>query len=122
MDLDEKKVLNNTPLMIKSLSILALVILGFFFHSVIELEPSMIALLGASLLMVLATPHEINELLHEVEWETILFFIGLFILVGGLVEVGVMKWLAEKIISITKGNHPHCHAHCMALGHTLRSS
>lgn len=104
MSFDEKKVLTNPILMIKSLSILALVILGFFLHGTLQLEPSMIAMLGAALLMLLATPHEIDHLLHEVEWATILFFVGLFILVGGLVEVGVMKILAEKIIALTKGS------------------
>ncbi|MFN4216181.1 MAG: ArsB/NhaD family transporter [Brevinematales bacterium] len=104
MSFDEKKVLTNPTLMVKSLSILGLVILGFFLHGALHIEPSIIALLGASLLMLLATPHEIDHLLHEVEWATILFFVGLFILVGGLVEVGVMKVLAEKIMAITKGS------------------
>lgn len=104
MSFDEKKVLTNPILMIKSLAVLGLVILGFFLHGTLQLEPSMIAMLGASLLMLLATPHEIDHLLHEVEWATILFFVGLFILVGGLVEVGVMKILAEKIIALTKGS------------------
>ncbi|URA10095.1 ArsB/NhaD family transporter [Thermospira aquatica] len=104
MNFDETKVLTNPALIIKSLSILGMVILGFFLHGVIDLEPSMIALLGAALLMLLATPHEIEELLHEVEWATILFFVGLFILIGGLVEIGVMKILAERIVSLTRGS------------------
>ncbi len=104
MNFDETRVLTNPPLMVKSLSVLGLVILGFFLHGVLDLEPSMIALLGAAVLMLLATPHEIEELLHEVEWTTILFFIGLFILVGGLVEVGVMRILAQKIVSLTRGS------------------
>jgi len=84
--------------------VLALVITGFLFHSIIHVEAATIALLGASLHMLLAGHEEVEKFFEEVEWGTIFFFAGLFILVGGLVEVGIIKTLSEKLLSLTGGN------------------
>ncbi|WP_442601149.1 ArsB/NhaD family transporter [Paenibacillus sp. KN14-4R] len=106
MKLNENDNIKNRPLMIKSLIILGITMLGFVLHSVIHVEASVVALFGASLLMLfgLKTEHEVEEALHSVEWVTIFFFGGLFVLVGGLQEVGIISSMAEKILAITNGD------------------
>ena len=94
----------------RCLILLAIVNVGFCVHSLVHLEPATIALLGASLFMVIGharrKPEDAEELtyLAEVEWKTIFFFIGLFILVGGLVKVGVIRYLADQLVAVTRGN------------------
>jgi len=94
----------------RCLFLLTVVNVGFCVHSLVHLEPATIALLGASLFMVIGharrKPEDTEELtyLAEVEWKTIFFFIGLFILVGGLVKVGVIRYLADQLVTVTRGN------------------
>jgi len=104
MEFDESKAIEDVPLLIKSLVVLALVIVGFLLHGLLKVEASVISLLGASLLMLLTGSKEVDEFFHDVEWGTLFFFIGLFIMVGGLVELGLMKMLSEWVLGITKGN------------------
>lgn len=104
MDFDESRSIEDKTLLIKSLIILGMVIVGFLLHSLLHLEAATIALAGASLLMILAGKEEVEKFFHEVEWGTIFFFIGLFILVGGLVEMGLIKKLAEFLLSLTGGD------------------
>ena len=105
MGLDEKASLKNPAMIKKSLFVLGLVLLGFFFHGALHLEAATIALLGAGLLLLLDWRHP-EKALHEVEWVTIFFFIGLFVLVGALEEVGIISWAATKLIALTEGNLP----------------
>lgn len=86
-----------------SLFVFALVLLGFFLGRVLDIEPGIVALSGG-LLMALLCKVETHELLGKVEWSTILFFIGLFMLVGSLQENGVFAILGQQIINFTKGN------------------
>ncbi|OQW35900.1 MAG: hypothetical protein A4E19_15695 [Nitrospira sp. SG-bin1] len=94
----------------RCLFLLAVINVGFCLHSLVHLEPATIALLGASLFMVIGHARrksdDTEELtyLAEVEWKTIFFFIGLFILVGGLVKVGVIRYLADQLVAVTRGN------------------
>ncbi|HOW51428.1 MAG TPA: ArsB/NhaD family transporter [bacterium] len=104
MEFDEYKFLQDRRLLIVSLTVLGLVIVGFLVHSLIHLEAATIAMAGASLLMLLSGKHEVDKFFEEVEWGTIFFFLGLFILVGGLVEVGAIKKLAEFFLSLTGGD------------------
>jgi len=104
MEFDEKASISDKGLLIKSLSVLALVIIMFLLHGLTGLEPSTIALGGAALLMLLVGGEDVEEFFHEVEWSTIFFFIGLFIMVGGLVELGVINFLAKKYLQLTDGN------------------
>ena len=89
----------------RCLWLLGIVNVGFCIHSLIHL-----ALLGASMFMLIGharrKPEDAEELsyLTDVEWKTIFFFIGLFILVGGLVKVGVIRYLADQLVSVTQGN------------------
>jgi len=83
---------------------MALTIAGFMLHGVLHLESATIALTGAFLLLLLTGERYLEEALSKVEWNTIFFFVGLFVLVSGLVETGVIAMLAEKAISLTGGD------------------
>ncbi|MBI2990457.1 MAG: ArsB/NhaD family transporter [Candidatus Magasanikbacteria bacterium] len=103
MKFDPKEAISNPSILVKSLIVLGLVLIGFFTHSLTHLEGATIALAGAALLMLI-TVHEPDEHLRNVEWSTIYFFIGLFILVTGLEEVGAIRMLAERLLEATGGN------------------
>ncbi len=102
MQFDEKQELKDIALMKKSLFVLAITIIGFGFHGALHIENSIIALAGATLLLLI-TREEPEEVLLTVEWPTIFFFVGLFAVVGSLEVNGVIKWIAEKAIEITGG-------------------
>lgn len=104
MKLDEKSALRDLRLLRKCITILVLTIAGFFLHQIFHLESATVALTGAFILLLLTGEHVMEDAFKSVEWSTIFFFIGLFILVAGLVETGVIKKLAEVAISITNGN------------------
>lgn len=100
----------DRPFLHRCLWLLGIINVGFCMHSLIHLEPATIALLGASMFMLIGharrKPGDAEELsyLTDVEWKTIFFFIGLFILVGGLVKVGIIRYLADQLVSVTRGN------------------
>ncbi|MDD2655975.1 MAG: ArsB/NhaD family transporter [Patescibacteria group bacterium] len=98
-----REALSDVKLLKKALFVLAIVLVGFFTHSVTHLEGATIALGGAAL-MLLLTMHDPEEHLKEVEWTTIFFFMGLFILVVALEEVGAIRMLAEGLLNLTGGN------------------
>jgi Na+/H+ antiporter NhaD/arsenite permease-like protein len=104
MEFDESKSIEDRPLLFKCLVVLSVVILGFLLHGFLHMEASTIALFGASALLLLTGKRELDEYFREIEWGTIFFFIGLFILVGGLVELGVIGKIAKALLSITGGN------------------
>ncbi|WP_078664393.1 MULTISPECIES: SLC13 family permease [Carboxydocella] len=103
MAFDPYKEIKDPLLLKKSLLVLALTIAGFATHQIFHLESATIAMAGATLLMLISKV-DMEKIFHEVEWPTLFFFIGLFILVGGLVEVGIIKAMAEKSLEITEGN------------------
>lgn len=108
MKMNEKDFITDYVLLKKSLTVLGLTILGFMLHSVIHLEAAVIAVAGATLLMLIAVKeHDLEEVFASVEWVTIFFFVGLFTLVGGLVDVGIIKSLAEGALEITGGSIPY---------------
>ncbi|MDD3150086.1 MAG: ArsB/NhaD family transporter [Candidatus Gastranaerophilales bacterium] len=100
-NLDNSKTITDKTLMIRSSIILLFVILGFVFHGALHMEAYIIALMGASILMLFEKP---KEVLYDVEWMTIFFFIGLFIIIGGLIETGGIEYLALKVRELTQGN------------------
>ena len=89
MALDEREVIKDRPLLLRSAIVLVAVMIGFVAHSALHIEPSMVALLGAGALVALSRLDP-PEFLEEVEWPTLVFFMGLFVMVGALVEVGVI--------------------------------
>ena len=95
--LDEKKAIQDKTLLIKSLAVLALILVGFMTHSKLGIESSVVAITGACILLLIGKqdPHEI---IYSVEWPTIAFFAGLFIVVGGLSNTGVISMLAKLLV------------------------
>jgi Na+/H+ antiporter NhaD/arsenite permease-like protein len=112
LGLDPHDALKDPAFLRRCLWLLGTTTLGFCFHDVLHMQPATVALLGASMFMLIGEqadePADRGNLayLAEVEWKTIFFFIGLFILVGGLVKVGVIRYLADQLVSWTSGNLP----------------
>ncbi|MEY4293798.1 MAG: hypothetical protein RIR29_448 [Actinomycetota bacterium] len=96
LKLDAKTFIKDTVLLKKSIFVLTLVLVGFVLHSVLHLEPSMVAMMGAGLL-VLISRLKPSEFAMDVEWGTLAFFAGLFIMVGALVNVGALGIFADAI-------------------------
>ncbi len=78
-------------------------IIGFVLHGAFHLEPSLIALMGAAVLLVI-TRMEVDKAFHHVEWPTLIFFAGLFIIVGGVEEAGLIHLMAQGALALTGGN------------------
>lgn len=104
MALDEREAIRNRPLLVKSLAVIGLVLAGFVTSTLTGLEPSVVALLGAGLLVVLARL-ETRKVFGDVEWETLLFFAGLFIMVGSLVEVGIIDTIGTAATNAVGDNY-----------------
>jgi Na+/H+ antiporter NhaD/arsenite permease-like protein len=104
MDLDEKEEITDKKLLVKSLLTLGLTIIGFFLHQLFHLESATVALAGAFLLLLLTGESFLDKAFHKVEWTTIFFFIGLFVLVSGLIETGVISLLANYSMDFTGGD------------------
>lgn len=100
-NLDNTNTITDYPLMIRSSIILLLVILGFILHDATHIETCITAMIGASILLLFEKP---KEILCDVEWNTIFFFIGLFIIIGGLEASGGIALMAKWILSVTKGS------------------
>lgn len=101
-ELDEFSYLKNPDLMKKSLAVLSLVVVGFLAHSVIHTEPSVIALLGAGLLIAISGLKPVDYV-QDVEWGTLVFFAGLFVMVGALVNVGALQMLSDYLAAQVDG-------------------
>lgn len=112
MSFSEKEAITDPVLLKQSLFVIALVVLGFVMAHPLGLEPATVAMAGAALLLLLTSlgsdPEEQSENVHksfgEVEWVTIFFFVGLFILVHGLEQVGILELLAERVVELTGGD------------------
>ncbi|HWQ61478.1 MAG TPA: ArsB/NhaD family transporter [Negativicutes bacterium] len=105
--LDERKQLTNTRLLKTCLAVLALTIFLFTTHQFFHLESASVALFGASLLLLLTarqTEHGLEHVFHKVEWVALFFFVGLFVIIGGLVDTGVIRWLAQEAVKLTAGD------------------
>ena len=96
MTLNASSFIQDKALLIKSLVVLTLVIIAFVLHSVLHLEPSVIAMIGAGALVMISNLKP-NEFARDVEWGTLVFFGALFIMVGALVNVGALKMVADAI-------------------------
>jgi len=104
MAMEERDAIKDPVLLRKSLVVLGITMAGFILHGVLHLQPATIALFGAGLLLLISGIKEPHHILAEVEWSTIFFFIGLFIIIGGVANVGLIKWMSIKVIDITQGN------------------
>jgi Na+/H+ antiporter NhaD/arsenite permease-like protein len=112
MQFNEREAIKSVPLLKKSLLVLFLVITGFTVAHHFHLEPASIAMFGAALLLLLQTwgqslsdkDHAYEGIMAEVEWTTIFFFVGLFVIVTGVEHTGAIAWLAEKTLNMTGGD------------------
>ncbi|AEF94040.1 Citrate transporter [Desulfotomaculum nigrificans CO-1-SRB] len=102
MNLNPDDEIKDHVLLKKSLFVIALTIGGFLIHQYVHLESATIALGGAALLLLI-TRDEPEHALAAVEWPVIFFFVGLFILVGALEQVGVIEWIAKESLKLTGG-------------------
>lgn len=102
MAMDEKSLIRDHVLLTKSIIVIVLVIAGFMLHNVTHMESSIVALSGAVIMMVIGRQN-IEKVILDVEWSTIIFFVALFIVVGGMVETGVIDKLADIIMGYTSG-------------------
>ena len=103
MQIDEKKEIKDPVLLKKSVIVLFGVVMAFMFHGVLDMEVSIIALAGAAILLVITKIHPGKAFVH-VEWTTLMFFAGLFIIVSGVELTGALELFAHQIVIATGGN------------------
>ncbi|MGW2920762.1 SLC13 family permease [Streptomyces angustmyceticus] len=96
MALEEREAIKDPRLLIQGLVVLALVVAGFVLHPVLHYAPSVVALLGAGLLVAISSA-QTSEVLGEVEWPTLAFFAGLFVMIGGLIDTGVINEVSKGL-------------------------
>jgi Na+/H+ antiporter NhaD/arsenite permease-like protein len=112
MSFNEREAITNVRLLKQSLFVIALVVLGFVLVHPLGLEPATVAMMGAALILLLTSlgnsaedqAEHVHKSFAEVEWVTIFFFVGLFILVHGIEHVGLLKILADQVLEITGGD------------------
>ena len=100
-EIDNSKTITDKKHMIRSMIVLGLVILGFMLHDLTHIDTYVVAMIGASILLLFEKP---TEILEKVEWNTIFFFVGLFIIIGGLEASGGIKLMAEWLLKVTNGS------------------
>lgn len=108
----ERDAITDVALLKKSMSVLSLVVLGFVLAHPLRLEPATIAMFGAGALLLLNNigrdadhqSDDVHKSFGEVEWVTIFFFIGLFIVVTGIEHAGLLQILADKVLAATGGD------------------
>jgi Na+/H+ antiporter NhaD/arsenite permease-like protein len=101
--LDPARDMREQPYVKRSLTVLIATIVAFFLHSTLHLEPAVVALTGATALLLLAAD-DVEDALERVEWSTIFFFVGLFVMVGGLERRGVIDRIADGLADLTGGS------------------
>jgi len=99
----EAAVITDRPLLAIGLVVVAFTLIGFLLHTALGLEAATVAMLGATALLLLGR-QDVHEALREIEWSTLLFFVGLFVLVEAVVEVGIVGGIADRLAEATSGN------------------
>lgn len=103
MELDLERTIKDKKLMYQSLGLFLVVIIGFITNSITNIGLSIIAILG-SIILIFMSKKDPEEIFSKIEWETLFFFGGLFVLVEGIENLGIIKKLGEHIIMLTDGN------------------
>jgi Na+/H+ antiporter NhaD/arsenite permease-like protein len=101
--LDENEALHNPVSFRKLIVVLGAVVIGFFMHTLLQLSPAVVALLGAAAALLWVQP-DVEKVLKEVEWSVLLFFGALFILVGGVEASGLLDLLATSLTGLAQSN------------------
>lgn len=104
MALQERRAITDPAMLRRCLVVFAIVVAGFSLHAVAHLDPAVIAMVGAGL-MLLVTKADVGDVLREVEWRTLVFFMGLFVMVAGLVHTGVIETIGGWVIQGFGDNH-----------------
>lgn len=104
MNLDPDKSITNRKLMKQSIAVMVLVVIGFIIHDKLGFDSCMIAL-GAAAIMLIIGHQEVDQIISEVEWTTIVFFMSLFVVVGGLERTGVIHSISSWLINATEGHY-----------------
>ncbi len=99
--IDNSQTIKDKTLMVRSLTVLALVIIGFVLHDKLHIASYLVAMAGASFLLLFEKP---KTVFRDIEWNTIFFFVGLFIIIGGLEASGAIKLMAQWILEVTNGS------------------
>ncbi len=103
LSLDPRRSIEDPDELRRTVPILVLTILAFFFHNQLGIEPATVALTGASV-MLLVSRQSLEEALAGIEWPTLFFLIGLFVMVGALETTGAIEEVADGVASLTGGN------------------
>jgi Na+/H+ antiporter NhaD/arsenite permease-like protein len=103
MAMRERDAIREPWLLVVSLVVLAVVLVGFTLHTVLHLEPAVVAIVGG-LMLLAASRLDPDEVARDVEWHTLIFFAGLFIMVGALVNTGVIDQLSAAAAEATGGD------------------
>jgi Na+/H+ antiporter NhaD/arsenite permease-like protein len=101
--MNEREAIRDRGLLIRALIVLAFTIVGFLFHKTLGLEAATIALLAATVLLLVGHL-DVDQAMHEVEWATLFFFVGLFMLVEAIVHAGIVGAVADGLADATGGN------------------
>ncbi|WP_409341624.1 ArsB/NhaD family transporter [Paenibacillus sp. MBLB4367] len=102
MAIDAATFIKSRKLMIKSVIVIGLTLIGFVLHHAIHVEAAVVAFGGATLLMLISVKEiDVEDVFHSVEWVTVFFFAGLFVLVGGLIDAGIVNKLATMVLEMT---------------------
>ncbi len=100
--LDTDSLITKPTLLKKALIVMALVVIGFLSHGALHLQPATVALTGATILMLWGK-NDPHKMFRDIEWTTLFFFIGLFIAVEAVVEIGIIESIAEQVLALTGG-------------------
>jgi Na+/H+ antiporter NhaD/arsenite permease-like protein len=103
MDLDAAAAIEDRDELLRTVPVLVATIVLFFLHQALELEPATVALAGATAALLI-TRQSLHHVLGGIEWATLFFFIGLFVMVGALEETGAIAEVADGIASVTDGD------------------
>ena len=98
-ELEAKYGVKDVRMLKASGTVLGLVILGFFLNPILHIPVSWVALVGAVVMLLVTNPHELEEPLEKVEWTTLIFFAGLFVLIHSLQHLGVISWIGDQVES-----------------------
>jgi Na+/H+ antiporter NhaD/arsenite permease-like protein len=100
--LEASALISNRPLLRKAVVVIVAVIIGFLVHGALNLQPATIALGGATVLMLWARS-DLEDVFRDVEWSTLFFFVGLFVMVDAVVRVGIIEAMAQSVLRLTGG-------------------
>lgn len=103
MELDVKRSIKDKKLLAQSLVLFSIVIIGFLTNSITNIGLAIIAILG-SMILIFVSKRKPEEIFAKIEWDTLFFFGGLFVLVDGIEKLGIIKIIGEHIVRLTNGN------------------